>query len=85
VIVVNVLNYFSPLRELVKNGVKAGFIPEANSDLLIIVDGPEELPQHRTFDWGSAAIKAIKAWEPPVWAGYAYKWDKESKDPLEST
>jgi predicted Rossmann-fold nucleotide-binding protein len=85
VVVINVRNYFSPLRDLVRNGIEAGFIPEANADLLVIVDGPEDHSLHDTFDWGSAAIKAIEAWNPPVWSGYAFKWDRESKDPLDLT
>jgi hypothetical protein len=85
VLVVNVRNYFSPLRDLVRNGIEAGFIPEANAALLVFVDGPEDLGLHDTFDWGSAALKAVKEWKPPVWAGYAFKWEEETKNPLDST
>jgi len=83
VLVLNVRNYFSPLRELVRNGIEAGFIPEANAALLVVVNGPDDLALHDTFDWGSAAIKALEEWKPPVWAGYGFKWEQETKNPLD--
>ncbi|MEB1807112.1 MAG: TIGR00730 family Rossman fold protein [Bacillaceae bacterium] len=39
----NVLNYYDPVSELIKKAATAGFMPQANVDLLIIEKQPEML------------------------------------------
>ncbi|KAH7916578.1 hypothetical protein BJ138DRAFT_1139374 [Hygrophoropsis aurantiaca] len=78
VVVLNVLSYFSPLRELVRNGVREGFIVAKNENLVIFVDGPEDQTQHETFDWGTAALNALTSWQSNHCAPYPIHWSKES-------
>ena len=73
VIVVNVLNYWNPLRELVRNGIESGFITPKNEALLQFVDGPDDLSQHETFDWGKATLEALDKWQGVPSIGY-YDW-----------
>ncbi len=58
----NVLSYYNPLRELIRNGVKEGFIASRNEQLIIFVDGPEDLAEHENFDWGKAALGVLEQW-----------------------
>ncbi|KZS98890.1 hypothetical protein SISNIDRAFT_392982, partial [Sistotremastrum niveocremeum HHB9708] len=74
VVLVNVLGFYSSLRELVRTAVRSGFIKEENVDLLVFVDGPSDQSQHSTFDWGSATLEAIDAWSPPTGTGFGFKW-----------
>ncbi|KAI0747601.1 hypothetical protein C8Q80DRAFT_1270073 [Daedaleopsis nitida] len=73
VIVLNVMNFWEPLRELVRNSIKNGFILAKNEQLLLFVDGPTELAEHETFDWGKAAMEALDKWEG-VAASHVYNW-----------
>lgn len=80
VVLLNVLSFYSPLRDLIRNGVKEGFIQPANEHLVLFVDGPADPSEHETFDWGDAALKALDSWtnvETPV---YSYDWSKRSGD-----
>ena len=69
----NVLGFWNPLRELIRNGVKSGFILEKNEKLLRFVEGPEDPAEHENFDWGKAAIEALDKWEA-VTASHFYNW-----------
>lgn len=90
IVVVNVLGYFNPLRELVRNGVREGFIAAANEHLVQFIDGPSDLKAHADFDWGKAAVEALDAWKPTERTHF-YDWTKKgpgeegTKDPLEAT
>lgn len=59
----NVLGYYDPLRELVRNGVRQGFIQPENESLIVYVDGPSDESEHAGFDWGTAALEAIDSWK----------------------
>jgi hypothetical protein len=63
VILLNVLAFFDPLRELVKNGLREGFIQPYNERLIIFVDGPTDKQAHEEYDWGAAALQALDDWQ----------------------
>ncbi|XP_006458229.1 hypothetical protein AGABI2DRAFT_199661 [Agaricus bisporus var. bisporus H97] len=63
VVLVNILGFWNPLRELIRQSVQAGFIRTASEKLIIFIDGPTNQEEHMTFDWGSAALTAIDDWE----------------------
>jgi len=63
VVLLNVLSFFDPLRQLIRNGVKEGYINPSNESLIVFVDGPASHDDHEAFDWGTAALKAIEEWQ----------------------
>ncbi|KAJ7493134.1 hypothetical protein B0H11DRAFT_1803556 [Mycena galericulata] len=63
IILLNVLSYFDPLRQLIRNGITEGFIPADNESFVIFVDGPKAHSEHETFDWGEAGLDALAAWD----------------------
>ncbi|RDX52748.1 hypothetical protein OH76DRAFT_1344368 [Lentinus brumalis] len=73
VLVVNVLNYWNPLRELVRNGIENGFILAKNEALLQFVEGPADLAEHETFDWGKVTMEALDKWQGAQ-ASHFYDW-----------
>ena len=77
VILLNVLSFYSPLREQIKNGVKYGLIQPSNENLIIFVDGPEDISAHATFDWGQAALKALESWKSDGNVVYSYDWTQK--------
>ena len=62
VVLVNVLGFFDPLRSLIQRAISEGFIRPHNEQLVVFVDGPADLSEHQTFDWGSAALAALDGW-----------------------
>jgi len=62
VILLNVENYYEPLKQLIDRGVEDGFINMANKGLITFVDGPSSVEEHATFDWGKAALNAFDKW-----------------------
>ena len=77
VILLNVLSFFSPIKDLIQNGVREGFIQPSNASLITFVDGPEDTSQHETFDWGEAALKALDTWNGSDSVVYPYDWTKK--------
>lgn len=71
----NVLGFFNPLRDLIRNGVQEGFIHEKSQKLVEFIDGPADRSEHETFDWGKAALQALDHWEAVVLAR-PYDWTK---------
>ena len=65
VVLLNILGFWEPFRDLVNIGAREGFIQPQNTSLVKIVDGPEDRVEHEAFDWGKAAIEAIDSWTPP--------------------
>ncbi|KAG6906551.1 hypothetical protein DXG01_013237 [Tephrocybe rancida] len=63
VILLNVLSFYNPLRQLIENGIKEGYIHPENKRLIIFVDGPSRPDEHEDFDWGTAALDAIDKWQ----------------------
>lgn len=77
VVLLNVLSFWEPLRALIRTSMEAGFIKNLSERLVTFVDGPTDLREHETFDWGKAALEAIDSWEGgkniPL-----YDWSMES-------
>ena len=74
VVLLNVNSYYDPLRQLVQNGVREGFIHPQNGKLIIFVDGPEDHAEHETFDWGAAALEALDGWVNSSATEVQYDW-----------
>ncbi|KAH0830302.1 hypothetical protein J3R83DRAFT_1670 [Lanmaoa asiatica] len=78
VILINVFSYYNPLRDLIKNGVREGFIRPENEKLIVFVEGPADHAAHETFDWGQAALDAIDAWEHDKVSTLPFHWNKDT-------
>lgn len=79
IIVVNVLNYYAPLRAQLIKAAEVGFINPVNIGFITFVDGPADEAEHADYDWGSAVIEALKHWKPVEWEGYGLDWTKANK------
>lgn len=70
VVVLNVKNFYTPLRALLEGGAESGFIKKENLSLLRIVDLPggaeANADEAKAEEWGDAAIRALKEWHIPV-------------------
>ncbi|CAK5279427.1 unnamed protein product [Mycena citricolor] len=88
VVLINVLSFYEPLRQLVNNGIKYGFIKPESRSLLVFVDGPQSHAEHEGFDWGKAAVAALDSWKRDAEDGL-FDWSLKSTgghgEPLEST
>ncbi|GBE84564.1 LOG family protein [Sparassis crispa] len=89
VVLLNVRGFFSPLRDLISNGVEEKFIAAQNQGLAIFVDGPEDFSEHDSYDWGSAAVEALHQWTRPEWKGLGFDWTrgvegKKGDDPMQA-
>lgn len=60
---VNVLGFWEPLRQLVKSSIQHGFIKPVSENIIIFVDGPADQSLHETFDWGKATLQALDTWD----------------------
>jgi len=76
VVVLNVLNFYNPLRALIRSGIKEGFIQSHNEHLVVFVDGPSDLTEHETFDWGKAALEALDSWDGGKVQSLPFDWKK---------
>ncbi|EKD01354.1 hypothetical protein A1Q2_04342 [Trichosporon asahii var. asahii CBS 8904] len=69
VVVLNVKNFYTPLRALLEGGAESGFIKKENLSLLRIVDLPggaeANADEAKAEEWGDAAIRALKEWHIP--------------------
>ena len=77
IIVVNVANYYAPLRAQLVKAIEAGFINDVNLGFITFVDGPADEAEHADYDWGSAVIEALDNWKPVEWEGYGLDWTKK--------
>lgn len=90
VVILNVLGFYEPLKELIKTAVKGGFIQERNAGFVTFVDGPPDFAEHESFDWGTAGLESLDAWQHKDLKGLSYDWSKRkdskvgSADPLEA-
>ncbi|KAI0648321.1 hypothetical protein C8Q79DRAFT_999701 [Trametes meyenii] len=73
VILVNVRNFWEPLRALIRNGIREGFILEKNERLVRFVEGPADVAEHGVFNWGRATLDALEQWEG-IAASHFYNW-----------
>ena len=69
----NVNNFWSPMKALVAQAVQSGFILEKNEHLIRFVEGPADHAEHETFDWGKATMDALNEWQT-VAASHFYNW-----------
>jgi hypothetical protein len=74
----NVLSYYNPLRELIRNGVREGFIQPHNEKLCVFVDGPVDPKDHESFNWGQAAMDAIATWQHDKIQPLPFHWTKDT-------
>ncbi|KAJ7792130.1 hypothetical protein B0H14DRAFT_2470381 [Mycena olivaceomarginata] len=77
IILLNVLSYFDPLRQLIRTGIEEGFIPADNESFVIFVEGPDAHAEHERFDWGTAGLSALASWDSAA-AKPLFEW-KEMK------
>ncbi|KAI0311505.1 hypothetical protein OF83DRAFT_1150621 [Amylostereum chailletii] len=77
VIILNVLGFYDPLRDLVQGAIRRGFIRPDSESILVFVDGPADHAEHATFDWGAAGLVALEGWSGAP-AGY-FKWPSEKE------
>ncbi|CAE6436970.1 unnamed protein product [Rhizoctonia solani] len=80
VVVVNARGYYEPLKLLIENGIREGFIKPANASLVTILDPPAD------SDWGQAVVQALRTWKPDDGAGYKWNWSQTqaSKDSIDA-
>jgi hypothetical protein len=82
IVVLNILGYYSPLRQLIRNGIDAGLVPAANKHLVTFVDAPSSDPDvHEAFDWGAAALDALAAWRAPAVHTFNLDWTVRAPAP----
>jgi hypothetical protein len=88
VVLLNVLSFWNPMRDLIRSGIREGFILSHNEQLIVFVDGPSDHDEHETFDWGTAALQALDSWHGNL-AKPAFDWSKQMGGvvqlPLKST
>ncbi|TFK29819.1 hypothetical protein FA15DRAFT_751971 [Coprinopsis marcescibilis] len=88
VILVNVLSFWEPLRQLVDSSIAYGFIKPISKEIIVFVDGPANHEEHAGFDWGSAVLRAIEEWnlrdDRPLF-DWSKTLDGDSADALAST
>ncbi|KAF8415896.1 hypothetical protein L210DRAFT_3415189 [Boletus edulis BED1] len=77
VVLINVFSYYNPLRDLIRTGIREGFIRPENERLVVFIDGPADHADHETFDWGRAAVDAIDAWEHAKVCTLPFYWNKD--------
>ena len=58
--------------------MKSGFIQPTCHNMGIFVDGPSDLSEHESFDWGAEALRALDSWEREPSATFLYDWSKET-------
>ncbi|KAJ7702206.1 hypothetical protein B0H17DRAFT_1043179 [Mycena rosella] len=88
VVLLNVLSFFEPLRQLINNGIEYGFIKPASKDLVVFVDGPSSQDEHASFDWGEAGLKALEGWQRDAEEGlfdWTARMEGKHTEALEST
>jgi hypothetical protein len=79
IILLNVLSYYEPLRQLIRNGIEEGFIPADNESFVIFVNGPDAHSQHEAFDWGAAGLSALARWDSGA-AKPLFAWTEKTEN-----
>ena len=76
VILLNINDFYTPLRTFISGSVQSGFIKPANEALLVFLSGPQDVQERATWDWGKASVKALRDWQNSS-KGDAYQlnWD----------
>jgi len=80
IILINVSNFYEPLRALTEKAIEDGFIPEHGKSIISFVD---EADAQREGGWGKATIAAVEganeAMSKSQSKGY-YDWEQTKKD-----
>lgn len=84
VVLLNVHGFYNSLKMLVSEACAQGFIAQTNENLIIFVDGPSDNSESETYDWGSAAVDALRSWKPPQTNVYGYDWTKTNAKAAQS-
>ncbi|KAF8636538.1 hypothetical protein AX17_003350 [Amanita inopinata Kibby_2008] len=75
VVLANILGFWDPLRQLIRNGLEQGYIQPDSVHLIVFVDGPPDFTEHESFDWGRGVLEAFDSWravrEQPM-----FNWSK---------
>ena len=79
VVILNVLGFYDPLRDLIRSAIRTGFIQPQNDELVTFVDGPSELSAHASYDWGTPALEALESWKKPA-VSLGFDWTKKLGD-----
>lgn len=74
VVLANVLGYFDPVRALIRNAIRDGFIQPAGVNLIKFVDGPLDHSLHESFDWGGALLEELTSWKGDPSYGLGFDW-----------
>ncbi|GAA5906456.1 Log1p [Sporobolomyces salmoneus] len=61
VVLLNVNDFYSPLRQFIEGAISSGFISPSNRNFLIFVDPPSDSTDP-DFDWGEAALSTVEEW-----------------------
>ncbi|GAA6054627.1 hypothetical protein JCM3770_002911 [Rhodotorula araucariae] len=83
VVLLNINGFYSPLRAFINNAIASGFISESNRNFLVFIDAPSTSsasPAAASFDWGEAALQAIREWKEMGSGGatpYSFEWSSE--------
>lgn len=75
-VVLNVLGFYDPLRDLIQSAIRTGFIVPQNNGLVVFIDGPSDLSAHEAFDWGTPALEALENWKKPEF-DLGFDWSKK--------
>lgn len=67
------------LRDMIKMGIRSGFIPAEHEELFVFIDGPQDHDCHKAYDWGSSVIDTLKNWRKPD-LGQPYDWSKRLRE-----
>jgi len=74
VVLANVLGFFEPVRALVQNAVKDGFVRPVGVNLIKFVDGPSDYSLHESFDWGKAILEELDSWKGDPSYSIGFDW-----------
>ena len=74
VVLLNINGFYSPLRDFVRGAIKSGFIRQENESFLVFVEPNQS--ETGDFDWGKAAIQAVREWhKTDKGEAYNLKWE----------
>ncbi|SCZ90477.1 BZ3500_MvSof-1268-A1-R1_Chr1-3g02014 [Microbotryum saponariae] len=83
VMLLNVNDFYSPLRSFIQGAVSSKFIAEVNKAFMIFVDRPTDADE--AFNWGDAALTSIREWEAAGMGGgqaYSLEWPEQKRAEL---
>ncbi|GAA6005811.1 hypothetical protein JCM11491_004019 [Sporobolomyces phaffii] len=80
VVLLNVNGYYSALRTFVEGAIDAGFLSPTHRNFLLFIDGPPPSSASTDFDWGKAALDAIRLWKEQGTGGavpFDFPWNED--------